>query len=110
VVPDTRFKQLGVRHLFLKRVLGSPFSFLSYHGCYWPAIPPTFVNLISEIIGTFVIVLGILAIGANKFADGLNPLIVGFLIVSISLSIGATIIVLAGAGIAGKNHRLKEQS
>lgn len=55
-----------------------------------PAIPHTFANLISELIGTFILVLGILAIGANKFTDGLNPLIVGFLIVSIGLSLGGT--------------------
>ena len=41
-------------------------------------------------IGTFVLVFGILAIGANKFADGLNPFIVGFLIRSIGLSLGGT--------------------
>jgi glycerol uptake facilitator protein len=55
-----------------------------------PAIPHTFANLISEIIGTFILVLGILAIGANKFTDGLNPRVVGFLIVSIGLSLGGT--------------------
>ncbi|AZQ48776.1 glycerol uptake facilitator protein GlpF [Bacillus albus] len=55
-----------------------------------PAIPNTFANLLSEMIGTFVLVFGILAIGANKFADGLNPFIVGFLIVSIGLSLGGT--------------------
>jgi glycerol uptake facilitator protein len=55
-----------------------------------PAIPHTFANLISEIVGTFILVLGILAIGANKFTDGLNPLIVGFLIVAIGLSLGGT--------------------
>ncbi|MGV3489387.1 MAG: MIP/aquaporin family protein [Tuberibacillus sp.] len=55
-----------------------------------PAIPQTFANLLSEIIGTFVLVLGIDAIGANKFTEGLNPLIVGFLIVSIGLSLGGT--------------------
>lgn len=55
-----------------------------------PAIPYTFANLISEMIGTFVLVLAILAIGANKFTDGLNPIIVGFLIVSIGLSLGGT--------------------
>lgn len=55
-----------------------------------PAIPYTFANLISELIGTFILVLGILAIGANKFADGLNPLVVGFLIVSIGMSLGGT--------------------
>ena len=56
----------------------------------YPAIPNTFANLLSEMIGTFVLVFGILAIGANKFADGLNPFIVGFLIVSIGLSLGGT--------------------
>ncbi|WP_027415957.1 MIP/aquaporin family protein [Aneurinibacillus terranovensis] len=55
-----------------------------------PAIPNPFANLLSEIIGTFVLVLGILAIGANKFTEGLNPLVVGFLIVSIGLSLGGT--------------------
>ena len=55
-----------------------------------PAIPHTFSNLLSEIIGTFVLVMGIQAIGANEFADGLNPLIVGFLIVAIGLSLGGT--------------------
>ncbi|MBU8576930.1 MIP/aquaporin family protein [Bacillus sp. FSL K6-3312] len=55
-----------------------------------PAIPHTFANVLSEVIGTFVLVLGILAIGANKFADGVNPLIVGFLIVAIGLSLGGT--------------------
>ncbi|RLQ91635.1 MIP/aquaporin family protein [Falsibacillus albus] len=55
-----------------------------------PAIPHYFSNLLSEIIGTFVLVVGILSIGANKFTDGLNPFIVGFLIVSIGLSLGGT--------------------
>jgi glycerol uptake facilitator protein len=58
--------------------------------CTAPAIRSYGANLISEIIGTFVLVLGILAIGANKFTDGLNPLIVGFLVVAIGLSLGAT--------------------
>lgn len=55
-----------------------------------PAIRSPGANLLSEIIGTFVLIVGILAIGANKFADGLNPLIVGFLVVSIGLSLGGT--------------------
>lgn len=55
-----------------------------------PAVPYTFANLISEMVGTFALVLGILAIGANEFAAGLNPLIVGFLIVAIGLSLGGT--------------------
>ncbi|MGP3561085.1 MIP/aquaporin family protein [Geobacillus sp. BK01] len=55
-----------------------------------PAVPNVVANLLSEMIGTFVLVLAILAIGANKFADGLNPFIVGFLIVAIGLSLGGT--------------------
>ncbi|MBT2574018.1 aquaporin family protein [Bacillus sp. ISL-51] len=55
-----------------------------------PSIPHTFGNMVSEIIGTFVLVLGILAIGANEFTKGLNPLIVGFLIVAIGISLGGT--------------------
>ncbi|QOY36518.1 MIP/aquaporin family protein [Anaerobacillus isosaccharinicus] len=55
-----------------------------------PAIRHTPANLFSEILGTFVLVMGILAIGANQFTEGLNPLIVGFLIVVIGLSLGGT--------------------
>ena len=55
-----------------------------------PAISNTPANLLSEIIGTFVLVLGLMAIGSNDFTDGLNPAIVGILILSIGLSLGAT--------------------
>lgn len=55
-----------------------------------PAIPHPFSNLISELIGTFIFVLALLSIGANTFTNGLNPLIVGFLVVSIGLSLGGT--------------------
>ncbi len=55
-----------------------------------PAIRSTCANLISEIIGTFVLVLGILAIGANKMAEGFGPFLVGLLIVAIGLSLGGT--------------------
>lgn len=58
--------------------------------CTGPAIPHRWSNLLSEMIGTFVLVVGILAIGANKFAQGINPLIVGFLIVVIGMSLGGT--------------------
>ncbi|MEB1808582.1 MAG: aquaporin family protein [Bacillaceae bacterium] len=55
-----------------------------------PAISHTPSNYFSEVLGTFVLVLGLLAIGANEFTEGLNPLIVGFLIVVIGLSLGGT--------------------
>ncbi|KIL73662.1 MIP/aquaporin family protein [Bacillus badius] len=55
-----------------------------------PAIKHTFSNLLSEIIGTFILTVGILSIGANEFTEGLNPFIVGLLIVAIGLSLGGT--------------------
>ncbi|MBX2970559.1 MAG: aquaporin family protein [Cyclobacteriaceae bacterium] len=58
--------------------------------CTGPAIRSPLNNLISEIIGTAVLILGLLTIGANKFTEGLNPLVVGLLIVSIGLSLGGT--------------------
>ena len=53
-----------------------------------PAIKNYFANFLSEIIGTTILTLGILFIGVNKIADGLNPLIVGSLIIAIGLSLG----------------------
>lgn len=55
-----------------------------------PAIQNTFSNMLSEILATFILVLGILSIGANKFTDGLQPLIVGFLIITLGLSLGGS--------------------
>ena len=55
-----------------------------------PAIRHPLSNVTSEIIGTFVLLLGLLMIGANEFTEGLNPLIVGALIVAIGLSLGGT--------------------
>lgn len=55
-----------------------------------PAIPYTFANVMSEVIGTFVLVLGLLFIGANEFTQGLNPMAVGLLIVAIGMSLGGT--------------------
>ncbi|MCF8245352.1 MAG: aquaporin family protein [Saprospiraceae bacterium] len=58
--------------------------------CTAPAIRSTWSNLISETIGTFVLVAGVLFIGANKFTEGLNPIVVGALVVSIGMSLGGT--------------------
>ncbi len=55
-----------------------------------PAIRRPFSNLVSEIIGTAVLVMGLLFIGANQFTEGLNPLIVGALIIAIGMSLGGT--------------------
>ncbi|WP_277988094.1 MIP/aquaporin family protein [Halobacillus kuroshimensis] len=53
-----------------------------------PAVRSPFSNLVSEIIGTFVLIMGLLFIGANEFTEGLNPLIVGALIIAIGMSLG----------------------
>ena len=60
--------------------------------CCAPAIRNTSANLVSEVIGTFVLVFGILAITAseNNLTSGLGPLLVGFLVVSIGLSLGGS--------------------
>jgi len=58
--------------------------------CNAPAIRHTSSNLFSEFMGTFVLLFGLCALGANKFAEGLNPLVVGGLVLSIGLSLGGT--------------------
>jgi glycerol uptake facilitator protein len=58
--------------------------------CTAPAIRNTPANLLTEVVGTFVLVFGVLALGANKAPNdtGLTPLLVGFLVWSIGLSLG----------------------
>lgn len=58
--------------------------------CTAPAIRDNTGNLISEFLGTFVLLFGLSAIGANRFAEGLNPLVVGLLILAIGNSLGGT--------------------
>lgn len=58
--------------------------------CTSPSVRHTFFNLVSETIATGMLVLLILFIGQNEFTQGLNPLAVGLLIVSIGLSLGGT--------------------
>src|SRR5688500_427378 len=53
-----------------------------------PAVRNTTANLLSEIIGTFMLVFGVLAITANEIAPGLAALLIGFLVWSIGLSLG----------------------
>jgi glycerol uptake facilitator protein len=55
-----------------------------------PAIRHYPSNLISEIIGTFVLMFGLEILGVNKFSDGLNPLVIGGLIATIGFSLGGT--------------------
>ena len=55
-----------------------------------PAVPHWPSNLVSEIIGTAVLIAVLLMIGANQFTEGLNPIAVGGLIVAIGVSLGGT--------------------
>jgi glycerol uptake facilitator protein len=55
-----------------------------------PAVRHTTSNLISEFLGTFVLMFGLSALGANQFAQGLNPLAIGALVLAIGLSLGGT--------------------
>ena len=56
-----------------------------------PAIRRCPLNLLTEIIGTFVLVFGILAISANAgpMQSGVTPLLIGLLVWGIGLSLGA---------------------
>ncbi len=47
-------------------------------------------NLADELIATFFLTFGLSFIGANNFAEGLNPLVIGALIASIGFSFGGT--------------------
>lgn len=58
--------------------------------CTAPAIRNTGANLFSEVFATLILVVALLFIGANRFADGLNPLVIGALISSIGFSLGGT--------------------
>jgi glycerol uptake facilitator len=53
-----------------------------------PAIRNTVANTISEVIGTFILVFGVMAIVANELAPGFAALLVGFLVWGIGLSLG----------------------
>jgi len=56
--------------------------------CTAPAIYNSPANIITEIIGTFVLVFGILGIFGNDLAPGLAPILVGLLVLGIGLSLG----------------------
>lgn len=55
-----------------------------------PALRHSASNLLSEIMGTAVLLFLILSIGTNTFTEGLNPLVVGLVVVVIGLSLGGT--------------------
>src|SRR5687767_8674533 len=58
--------------------------------CTAPAIRNPVANIITEVVGTFVLVFGVLAFFADKAtaATGLGGLLVGLLVLAIGLSLG----------------------
>lgn len=58
--------------------------------CTGPALRHPLANSISEFIATFVLLFALMAIGATQFAQGLNPLVVGALVLAIGNSLGGT--------------------
>lgn len=53
-----------------------------------PAVRSYTSNFISEMIGTFILVFGIMFIGANELADGFNPLLIGMIVGVVGLGLG----------------------
>jgi glycerol uptake facilitator protein len=58
--------------------------------CTAPAIPSRFANLLSEVIGTFAFIFALSYLGVTEFSQGLNPLVIGGLIVLVGMSLGNT--------------------
>ncbi|NQW36309.1 MAG: aquaporin family protein [Flavobacteriales bacterium] len=58
--------------------------------CTGPAIRSLLNNFINEMVGTAILIFALLFIGANNFTEGLNPLVVGALIMAIGFSLGGT--------------------
>ena len=53
-----------------------------------PAIRHTPSNLLCEFIATFILMFAIMIIGANKYAEGVGPIVVGVLILGLGLAFG----------------------
>jgi len=58
--------------------------------CTGPAVRNSTINFICEVVGTFLLVFGILGIGAQNLTNGIGTLFVGLLIWAIGLSLGGT--------------------
>ena len=88
---------------FVGAFIGAVIVFLTYYS-HWgitedpglklavystgPAVRSPLWNLVTEIVGTFVLLFGVLALGANVGLADLSPITVGFLVWGIGLSLG----------------------
>lgn len=93
---------------FLGAFLGSFFVFLIYKNhffspvkdpkyklmsfCTSPAYPTKWINFLSEVVATFVLVVSVFAIidPMNQLASGLHGILIGLAVFSIGLSLGGT--------------------
>nr|WP_293275283.1 aquaporin [Nannocystis sp.] len=57
--------------------------------CTAPALRHAPANFLSEALGSFILLFGLTAIGAHRFAEGLGPMVVGALVLAIGLSSAA---------------------
>lgn len=106
-IGETPSQQVGfyITGQFIGAFLGALAAFLHYYP-HWkktdspddklavfstsPAIRHSASNLLSEMMGTAILLFLILSIGTNTFTEGLNPLVVGLVVVVIGLSLGGT--------------------
>lgn len=58
--------------------------------CTGPAIRSLLNNFINEMVATAILIFALMFIGTNNFTEGLNPLVVGALIMAIGYSLGGT--------------------
>lgn len=58
--------------------------------CTSGAIDQKSANLVSEMLGTMILIIGLMMVGANEFTEGLNPLVVGGLITLIGMAQGGS--------------------
>lgn len=88
---------------FIGAMIGSLIVFLAYYPHFeatvdsrailavfstGPAIRNSFHNFVCEFIATFILLFTIMCIGANHYADGIGPLVIGGLILGLGLSFG----------------------
>jgi len=93
----------GGRGTLIGAILGAVTVWLAYHEQFeatneegsilgtfatGPQVESPVWNLMTEIIGTAVLVIGVMALGANQISDGLNPMIVGIIVGAVGLSLG----------------------
>lgn len=55
-----------------------------------PAVRDTPSNFLGEVVGTAILIIGVMAIGPNNLSSGFGPFVVGAIVTSIGLSLGGT--------------------